>query len=120
MSIYEDVILDHYQNPRNYKKIQKPTAEIHVSNPLCGDKLTFQIIEKDGLIDQIGFSGEGCAISTAAASMVSEYVLGKTVEQIRTLTKDDVLGLVGITLTPNRMKCALLSWEGIRKVVNRE
>lgn len=114
------MILDHYQNPRNNTKLENPTSEIAVSNPLCGDKLSFQIIEKDGVVEKIGFSGEGCAISIASASMISVYAQGKKVEELRSLTKDDVLGLLGIDLTPNRMKCALLSWEGLVKVVNEK
>ncbi|MBP9691084.1 iron-sulfur cluster assembly scaffold protein [Candidatus Woesebacteria bacterium] len=116
MSIYADLILDHYQNPRNNKKLENPTSQVDVSNPLCGDKLHFEITEREGLVHEIGFTGEGCAISIASASMVSEYAKGKTILQLKTLSKEDVLALLGIELSPNRMKCGLLSWEGLLKM----
>ncbi len=118
MSIYADLILDHYQYPRNNKKLEHPTRIIDVSNPLCGDKLHFEIVEKDGKVQEIGFTGEGCAISIASASMLSEHALGKSTEILRTLTKEDVLGLLGIELTPNRLKCALLAKEALLKLIS--
>ncbi len=119
MSIYEDIILDHYQNPRNNTPLNNPTAEVDVNNPLCGDKLHLEIAEKKGTIDEVGFTGEGCAISIASASLLSEYAKGKAKEELKSLKKEDVLGLLGIELTPNRMKCALLSWEALVKSVSR-
>jgi len=119
MSIYEDVILDHYQHPRNNKSIEHPTAAIDVNNPLCGDKLHFEISDKNGVVDNVGYTGEGCAISIASASLLSEYAKGKTKKELKSLKKEDVLGLLGIELTPNRMKCALLSWEALVKTASR-
>lgn len=116
MSIYADIILDHYQYPRNNKKLQNPTHTIDVANSLCGDKLHLEMVVAEGIIRDVGFTAEGCAISIASASMLTEHVLGKPVEILNTLSKEDVLGLLGITLTPNRMKCALLSWEALVKV----
>lgn len=117
MSIYEDIILDHYQNPRNNHVLKEPTSKVDVSNPLCGDKLHFEIRDSDGIIQEVGFNGEGCAISTASASLLSEYAKGKSRSELKSLKKEDVLGLLGIELTPNRMKCALLSWEALVKAV---
>ena len=122
MSIYADLILDHYQNPRNNilltSEVSKSEIQsINVSNPLCGDKLHMELSEKDGVVEHIGFTGDGCAISIASASMLTEYAKGKNVSELVDLSGQDVIGLLGIELTPNRMKCALLSWEALIKLV---
>jgi len=123
MSLYADLILDHYQNPRNNVLLTPGVSKldvksIEVTNPLCGDKLHMQLIEKDGNVIDIGFVGEGCAISLATASMLTEYVKGRKVSELVDLSGQDVIGLLGIDLTPNRMKCALLSWEGLLKLLS--
>ncbi|MFA9289445.1 MAG: iron-sulfur cluster assembly scaffold protein, partial [Weeksellaceae bacterium] len=79
MSVYGDIILDHYHYPRNFKALEKPTASVDVDNPLCGDKLHFEIVEHDDLIESVGFTGEGCAVSLASASMLTEHVKGKSI-----------------------------------------
>lgn len=117
MSIYGDIILDHYHNPRNFKKLEKSTGKIHVDNPLCGDSIDIVIYEKDGLLSDIGYVGQGCAISLASASLLTEYAKGKTKDQIKKIDSDFVLGLLHIELSPNRIKCALLPWEGLMKVI---
>lgn len=117
MSIYQDIIMDHYRFPRNKGKLDNPTNSLDLNNPLCGDKLHMEIQEKDGILQDIAYTGEGCAISMASASMLSEYVKGKTTEELFQLDKDTVLELLGIELTPNRLKCALLALEGLHKVL---
>ncbi len=119
MSIYGDIILDHYHYPRNKRKLEKPTKTIHVDNPLCGDSLDMEIIEFNGKIKDIGFTGDGCAISLASASLLTEYSKGKSVSKIKGINKDFVVGLLNIELSPNRLKCALLPWEGLMKVLNK-
>lgn len=116
MSIYQDIILDHYRNPRNSGTIKNATSHIKVNNPLCGDMLEMDIEEKDGTISNIMFSGQGCAISQAAASMVTEYAKGKSKEELKKLDKDFMIELLGIQLSPNRLKCALLSLEALQKL----
>ncbi|MDP4010793.1 MAG: iron-sulfur cluster assembly scaffold protein [Candidatus Roizmanbacteria bacterium] len=123
MSLYADLILDHYQHPRNNTLLTSEVSKldiksIDVSNPLCGDKLHMEIREQDGVIQEIGFTAEGCAISIASASMLTEYAKGKTKKELLDISTDDVLGLLKIELTPNRMKCALLSWEGLMKLLS--
>jgi len=117
MSIYADLILDHYQYPRNNTLVKGATSKVDLDNPLCGDKIHMEIREKDGVIEEIGFTGEGCAISIASASMLTEHAKGKTKIELLEISVNDVLGLLNIELTPNRMKCALLSWEGLRKLL---
>lgn len=117
MSIYQDLILDHYRSPRNQGNLSNPTNTVDVYNPLCGDKLHMEIVDHNGKISQISFSGEGCAISQAAASMLTEYAKEKSIEELRKLPKETIIEMIGVELSPNRLKCALLSWEALLKVI---
>ncbi len=117
MSIYQDLILDHYRSPRNQGNLSNPTNSVRIYNPLCGDKITMQIIEQEGKVEQIAFQGEGCAISQASASMLTEYVRGKSLDGLRKMDKQTILDMLGVELSPNRLKCALLSWEALMKVI---
>lgn len=118
MSIYQELILDHYRAPRNYGSLPNPDAEVEVSNPLCGDKMKMQISQTGDVIKEIRFNGEGCAISRASASMLTEYAKGKTKENLLKIDKDFILNMLGIELSPNRLKCALLSVEALKKVIS--
>ncbi|MEN3044217.1 MAG: Fe-S cluster assembly sulfur transfer protein SufU [Candidatus Hydrothermales bacterium] len=111
--IYE-VILDHYKNPRNYGEIEKPDIEYEGGNPYCGDEIKMQFKIKDGVIEDVKFRGKGCAISQAAASILTEYIKGKKVEDLRRFTKKEHLENLGLELSPIRMKCALLSYEVLK------
>lgn len=106
---YREYILDHYRNPRNYGKLEQPNAHAEDSNPLCGDQLAMDLQVEDDRVTAVRFQGRGCAISQAAASMLSEMIEGKTVEEVVQLGKDDVLDALGIPISPARMKCAFLS-----------
>lgn len=119
MSIYGDIILDHYQFPRNNTQIDQPTHSVHVSNPLCGDEIDMEAVIESEVIQEIGFHGQGCAISVASASILTEYARGKKVQEISALTPEFVLGLLKVELSPNRMKCGLLAWEGLIKMVQK-
>jgi nitrogen fixation protein NifU and related proteins len=108
--LYREQILDHYKNPRNWGEIPVADLEYEDNNPLCGDELKVQlIVGEDGKVTEVAFSGHGCAISQAAASMASEEVVGMDVEDLVRLDKDFVLDLLGIDISATRMKCALLS-----------
>ena len=108
--IYRELILDYYRNPRNFGKLEKFDIEAHDTNPLCGDEVEMQIAVGDGKnIDQIKFSGKGCAISVASASLLTELAKGKSLEWVKSLSKEDVFKLLGNPeLGPSRVKCALL------------
>jgi nitrogen fixation NifU-like protein len=106
--LYRENILEHYRNPNNFGTLENATIEAEGVNPLCGDELTVQMHVADGRVEDIRFSGHGCAISQAAMSMLSEEIRGKSIEEVAALRKQDVLDLVGIDLTPVRLKCALL------------
>ncbi len=117
MSIYGDIILDHYHYPRNNNRLKNRSSTVHVDNPLCGDSFDMDIQIENGIVTDVGFVGEGCAISIASASLLTEHIKGRPVKEILPLDTNFVLGLVNIELSPNRLKCALLPWEGIQKLV---
>ena len=108
--LYREVILDHYKNPRGHGLIEQPDAQAEGQNPLCGDEVSiFVSFGDDGdTIDDVKFSGRGCAISQAATSMLTEMVKGRKASEVAILPRDELLAEVGIPLTPIRLKCALL------------
>ena len=109
-SIYSDIILDYYRYPRNKGQITGPRIKAKDSNPLCGDVIEIQMqLDGNEKVSEIKFDGHGCAISQASASMLTELVKGKTLDEARKISKEDVLGLIGGELSAVRMKCALLS-----------
>ncbi len=114
---YREYILDHYRNPRNRGVIESPDITYADSNPLCGDEIQIDLRVKDGLVDDVKFSGRGCAISQASVSMLTEMIEGKPIDEVKDLTKEDVLEMLGITLTPVRVKCALLGLKVLKSGV---
>jgi nitrogen fixation NifU-like protein len=106
--IYKDIILDYYRNPRNFGDLPNPDVRAKDSNPLCGDIIEMQLRINDGKVQDVRFKGKGCAISQASASMLTEVVKGKTLDDIKAMNKTDVLNLLGIDPGPTRIKCALL------------
>ena len=108
--LYRENILQHYKNPHHWGELEAPDLEAEDLNPLCGDELKVQLkLNGDGRIEQLRFSGHGCAISQASASMTSEEVIGMPVEDLLKLDRGFVLDLLGIDISATRMKCALLS-----------
>lgn len=108
--LYREMILDHYKNPRNKGVLNPADIDYAEDNPVCGDHLhlTIQLDEND-VVKGVGWEGEGCAISQASASMLYESLIGKSLEEIRAIDKQEILDLLGIELGPVRLKCALLS-----------
>jgi nitrogen fixation protein NifU and related proteins len=107
--LYRDYILEHYRHPHNFGTLDAPTASYEGSNPLCGDRITMELGIQDGVVREVAFTGRGCAISQASASLLTDEVKGKTVEEIEKLTPDYLLDLIGVEISPARLKCALLS-----------
>jgi nitrogen fixation protein NifU and related proteins len=105
---YRDYILDHYRNPRNFGSLERVDVEAEDLNPLCGDQIRMQLKLDDGVVSDVRFSGKGCAISQASASMLTERVKGMKLADVAKLSKDVVLEDVGIGISPTRMKCAML------------
>lgn len=105
---YKEYILDHYRNPRNFGHLEDANVTAEDLNPLCGDKIRVELKVDDGKIEDVRFSGKGCAISQASMSMLSESLRGRTLEDVAKMPKEEVLENVGIGISPARMKCAML------------
>jgi nitrogen fixation NifU-like protein len=107
--LYRDYILEHYRHPHNFGVLETPTIKYEGANPLCGDRITMMLGISDGIVKEVAFTGRGCAISQASASLLTDEIKGKTVEEVEKMTPDDVLDLIGVEISPARLKCALLS-----------
>ncbi|EGL82699.1 SUF system FeS assembly protein, NifU family [Caldalkalibacillus thermarum TA2.A1] len=136
--LYRQVIMDHYKNPRNRGEIADGALTVRMNNPTCGDRVQLQMIVKDGKIEEAKFVGEGCSISLASASMMTEVIKGKTVDDALKLSaifsdmmqgKDyddetfdlgDLEALQGVSKFPARIKCATLAWKAMEKGLSEE
>jgi nitrogen fixation protein NifU and related proteins len=107
-ALYREYILDHYKNPRNFGELEQRDAEFFDRNPLCGDELGVHIRLEGDRVSELRFHGQGCAISQATASIISEELKGKTVAEIAALDRHFVVEEIGIELSPTRLKCGLL------------
>jgi nitrogen fixation protein NifU and related proteins len=129
--LYKEVILDHYKAPRNKRALEDPTVSVHKTNPLCGDEITIHARLTDGRVEAIAFEGQGCSISQASASMLTESVGGKSVEDAAGLATEframmegkadpdenafgDLVVLKGVARYPVRIKCAVLGWDTLQ------
>jgi nitrogen fixation NifU-like protein len=132
--LYKEVILDHYKSPRNKRDLPDATASLQKNNPLCGDEVTIHARLEDGKVAEVTFEGQGCSISQASASMLTESVTGKTVADAAGLTRDfrgmmegsvdpdedafgDLIALKGVVKYPVRIKCAVLAWDVLQDVL---
>jgi nitrogen fixation NifU-like protein len=114
-AMYREEILEHYKRPHNWGELENPDLEFEDTNPLCGDEQhVFIVLGEDGLFEEVAFEGKGCAISTAATSMLTEELAGKTREELLRLDKEYVLELLGIDISATRMKCALLGLKVVK------
>ncbi|HSI71700.1 MAG TPA: SUF system NifU family Fe-S cluster assembly protein [Fimbriimonas sp.] len=135
--LYQEVILDHNRRPRNKGRLEEPTGHAEGYNPLCGDMVSLTLLTENGRVKDIAFDGQGCAISTASASLMTEAVKGKTVEEAETLFRefqdmvtetgqatDHDLGelevFAGVREYPVRIKCAILPWHALHAALNGE
>lgn len=117
MDPYQEQILEHYKEPLNFGLLTQPTYQRHELNPTCGDDFTFSVhVTAEGIVDAVGFTGQGCAISTAAASLLSEAIKGKTLATVLDLEPKFVVDLLGIDLGPTRLKCALLPLQAVTRI----
>jgi len=109
--MYRQQILDHYKNPRNYGELDDATFEHVGENPMCGDtiKLFVQLDDDDETIEGVSFIGDGCAISQASASLLSGELRGMTLEEVRAMDRDDIIDMLGVEISPMRVKCAVLA-----------
>ena len=116
--LYRDEILEHYRHPHNFGTLPSPSAVQEGSNPLCGDRITLMLgIDDEDVVRDVAFTGRGCAISQASASMLTDAIKGKPVNEVARLGRDDVLDELGIEISPARMKCALLSLDTLHQAL---
>jgi nitrogen fixation NifU-like protein len=108
-ALYREYIIDHYKNPRNFGELEARDAEFFDRNPLCGDELGVHVRLEGDRVSDLRFHGQGCAISQATASIISEELKGKTVAEIAELDRNFVTEEIGLELSPTRLKCGLLS-----------
>ena len=119
--LYRDEILEHYRNPHNFGTLDEPDAVSEGANPLCGDRITLMLgISEAGTIEEVAFTGRGCAISQASASMLTDEIKGRQLDEISRLGRDDVLESLGIEISPARLKCALLSLQTLRSALTEK
>ena len=117
--LYRDYILEHYRRPHNFGPLEDATVSREGANPLCGDRITLQLGVKDGVVQAVGFTGRGCAISQASASLLTDEIKGKPIEEVEAFGADDLLDLLGIEISPARLKCAMLSHDTLRGALNQ-
>jgi len=120
--IYRENILDHYKNPHNKGEIENAEITFTENNPLCGDVITINLKLNEHKVEEMKFNGRGCAISQSATSMLTDEVIGKTLDEIKNIKREDVVDLLGIEIGPVRTKCAVLGLvavkEGIKEFEN--
>jgi nitrogen fixation NifU-like protein len=113
--LYREIILEHWEHPQNHGVLKNADIDVTETNPLCGDAMRLTLKIEKGRVEEILFSGDGCAISQASASLFTEEIKGKDQEEIKKITSEEVLSLLGIQLTPARTKCALLVFITLKK-----
>jgi nitrogen fixation NifU-like protein len=117
-NLYQENILDHYENPCKRGTMEHPNLEFRDLNPLCGDEVCIQArVDEHGHLAEVCFDGKGCVISLAAASMLMEEIEGKTLEEVKRLDRQAMLDLLGIPLTAMRVKCAMLALRTLEKAI---
>ena len=132
-SFYREILLDHFEHPRNRRELEGADIHEHQDNPLCGDTVTVYAKVHDGALEEVSFTGRGCSISQASASMLTEQLTGKSreeaeekieafLEMMRTEEKEELgelAALKGVVQTPNRIRCATLAWDAMRRALPR-
>ena len=118
-NLYREHILDHYANPRNQGTLDDADISCEWDNPVCGDVVRIDLRLENGRVSEARFSGQGCVISMASASMLTEEILNKTVEELKALQDEDIFSMLGITLGPVRAKCGLLPLQVLQKGLAR-
>ena len=116
--LYRDEILEHYREPHNFGTLDTPTASHEGHNPLCGDRITIMLtVDEAGVVSDVAFSGRGCAISQASASMLTDEIKGRPLAEVEAMKNQDILDLLGIEISPARLKCALLSLDTMHRAL---
>lgn len=116
-SLYRDIILDHWQHPQNYGVLNDADIDVTENNPLCGDEIRLMMKLKDNKIAEMKFIAEGCAISKASASLFTEEVKGKKLQEVKNIKPQEMLDILVVNLTPTRTKCALLIYQAVQSAL---
>ncbi len=119
-TLYREEILEHYKDPQNFGKLAHCDISGRLTNPFCGDDIEMFIALKDNKVQNIGFTGRGCAISIASASILTEFAKGKSRNELTKMTEDDMLGLLNIEVSETRKKCALLAFSVLKDCLEKE
>ncbi|MFK5883616.1 MAG: SUF system NifU family Fe-S cluster assembly protein [Candidatus Izemoplasma sp.] len=137
-NLYRQVIMDHYKNPRNKGLVEDDLYKtVHIKNPSCGDDITIQSLVKDNIVKDIKHDGSGCSICCSSASVLSETLIGKTVEEAKAITEaylnmlsnkeydesvdlEEAIAYIGVRLFPARVKCASISWKAFEETIEKE
>ena len=114
MALYSEVILDHFRHPRNYGDLPLPDVSYEAFNPLCGDRIRIELTLNDSTVAEVRFKGDGCAISMAAASLLTEQIKGVDLESIADLTDEAMIASLESEINPTRVQCALLALGALR------
>jgi nitrogen fixation NifU-like protein len=117
MDLYQQNILDHYHRPHNRGDLLESTHQGEMSNPLCGDKVVLNLVIKDDKIIDVKWNGEGCVLTQAASSMLTDTLINQTLETAQKITSEELIKILGVPLSPSRIKCALLPLEALQKVL---
>lgn len=137
-SLYQQLILEHYKRPRNKGEVEGATAEIHMRNPTCGDEVKLQLRVEDGVVAEVGFTGQGCSISQASVSMMTQKLVGASIDDAMELARKftrlmhgesevardrslgDLRALEGVAKFPVRVKCALLGFDALQEALKSD
>ena len=117
--LYKENILEHYKEPQNKGTLSLFNFDGRGVNPSCGDVLEIYVLSEEGSIKDVAFDGNGCAISTAGASMLTEYIKGKDLEEVKKIKESKIYEMLGVTISPAREKCALLAYRAMQKAINK-
>ncbi|MFH1145462.1 MAG: iron-sulfur cluster assembly scaffold protein [bacterium] len=116
--LYQEKLLEHYRHPSHYGLKDNCGIDVKGDNPLCGDNIVMRVKLENGIVSDVCFDSNGCVVSRASASIMSEYVIGKTKEEVNKLTVAEVLAIIGVPISQARVKCALLFIEILKKAIN--
>ena len=115
-NIYNNQLYEHYHHPKHKVILAAYTFESGVYNPSCGDRVSLQVLLKDDVLTVIGFQAEGCVISSGSADLIADFLIGKNIKDVMTISKDTITQLIGMELGPNRLRCAFITVEALQNI----
>lgn len=118
-NLYREELMEVYKNPSNKGKITNPTVAVYHKNPACGDEVNLELLVENGVIKDAKFNGSACMVSIVSSSKLTEAIIGKTLAEAKKLSKEELLGLIGLNLTTSRIRCATLSLEAMQTAIQK-